>query len=900
MARLIIVSNRLPVSLHAKPDGTYAMKQSIGGLATAIGPYHKSHNDCLWVGWSSIDPDACPKSEIKSVTEEFKSRRCVPIFLTQKEIDGYYAGYANDTLWPLFHDFAHEATFDSSTWKVYQEVNQKFADAIIEFVNPDDTVWIQDYHLMLLPAMLRSRFPKLKIGWFLHIPFPSPEIFHQLPNGKELLEGLMGADLLGFHTEDFCVNFLASVRALLGLEVDKDGRIPIGSGTSQRFVTVDAFPIGIDYGLYRRNAHSSLAQAMRHGIEAVSGKRTRRVSTSLTAESEAAAEASDQEENWWSAHTSDELPEVELAQSAAAKRGTEDNKVVVSVDRLDYTKGLPERLRAFDLMLSRYPEWVGHVTYYLLATPTREDVETYRKLKDQVDQLVGEINGKYSLLSWTPIHYITRSLPIKPVCGIYTAGDVALVTPLRDGMNLVAKEYLASRDGRDGALVLSDECGAARELTDAFIVNPYDTEAVCEALHSALEIGSDEAKRRNAAMQARLKYRTAGLWSAEFLSTLRQVSDPRMADRRLQSVQRDHLVHEWGQSKRKLVLCDYDGTLTQIVRTPGRAKPTHRLLDLLREVGSIPDVDLYLVSGRTRETMDEWFGCLPIGLIAEHGAWHTKPIEGTTAKNADGRTIAPKRYWRRADGLPDPDEWRPIIETIMNKSVARVPQSFIEYKSTDLAWHYRMSDQKLAQEQRERLVDELQKVCPQYGLMVMRNAKVIEVCPANVSKGEAVKPLLESGRYDFVLALGDDTTDETMFASVSGCASARNKADTHDVDNAGVVKMVDSMETTTTVDGSSAESNGSKPAKKSAAPSAAWTIKVGAGDTNARSRIATPTDTGRLLGYLVAESEAVAAGTGPAPKAKPKSKSKAKKASKSKTSAKPTPKAASKTKKASK
>ncbi|MDF7666053.1 trehalose-phosphatase [Bifidobacterium sp. ESL0745] len=897
MARLIIVSNRLPVSLHAKPDGTYALKQSIGGLATAIGPYHKSHNDCLWVGWSSIDPETRTKVQIDKIREEFTRRRCIPIFLTQKEIDGYYAGYSNDTLWPLFHDFAHEAKFDSSTWKVYQEVNQKFADAIAELVSPDDTVWIQDYHLMLLPAMLRARFPKLKIGWFLHIPFPSPEIFHQLPNGKELLEGLMGADLLGFHTEDFCVNFLASVRSILGLGVDTNGRIPVDANGQKRFVTVDAFPIGIDYGLYRRNAHSSLAQAMRHGIEAVSGKRTRRVSTSLTAESEAAAEASDGEENWWSAHTKDELPEVKLARSAAAKRSTEDNKVVVSVDRLDYTKGLPERLRAFDLMLSRYPEWVGHVTYYLLATPTREDVETYRKLKEQVDQLVGEINGKYSLLSWTPIHYITRSLPIKPVCGIYTAGDVALVTPLRDGMNLVAKEYLASRDGRDGALVLSDECGAARELTDAFIVNPYDTEAVCEALHSALEIGSAEAKRRNAAMQARLKYRTASLWSAEFLSTLRQVSDPRMADRRLQSSQRDRLVHEWGVSKHKLVLCDYDGTLTQIVRTPGRAKPTRRLLDLLCKVGSIPDVDLYLVSGRTRETMEEWFGDLPVGLIAEHGAWHSKPVASGATSAKDGKTGAPKRYWRRADGLPDPDEWRPIIETIMNKSVARVPQSFIEYKSTDLAWHYRMSDQKLAKEQRERLVAELQKVCPQYGLMVMRNAKVIEVCPANVSKGQAVEPLLESGRYDFALAMGDDTTDETMFAEVSSCASAHhsdddtNDAANADVDAAELVKMVESAQAPVATATSEVVATTTAKPKKSKKPSAWWTIKVGAGDTNARSRIATPTDTARLLGYLVAESEAVTAGADP--DAKPKRASKPKSKSKDSTSSK----AASKSKK---
>lgn len=834
MARLIIVSNRLPMSLHGKPDGTYLLTQNIGGLSTAIGPYHKSHKDCLWVGWSGIDPATHTEDEINAISDEFTRHRCIPVFLDRKQINGYYAGYSNDTLWPLFHDFAHEAKFDSLTWKAYEEVNEKFADTIAGLINPDDTVWVQDYHLMLLPALLRAQQPKLKIGWFLHIPFPSPEIFHQLPNGKELLEGLMGADLLGFHTEDFCANFLASVKSTLNLSIDKGGRISVQEDGRQRFVTVDAFPIGMDYGLYRRNARSSLAQAMRHGIEAVSGKRTRRVSTSLSAESRAAAEA----EESWSAYTEDDLSEVKLAQSAAAKRGTRDNKVIVSVDRLDYTKGLPERLRAFALMLSRYPEWVGHVTYYLLATPSREGVESYRQLKEHVDQLVGEINGKYSLLSWTPIHYITRSLPIKPVCGIYTAGDVALVTPLRDGMNLVAKEYLASRDGRDGALVLSDQCGAASELTDAFIVNPYDTEAVCEALHSALEISSTEAKRRNAVMQARLKYRTASLWSTEFLSALRQVSDPRWADRRLRSIQRDRLVHEWGQSGRKLVLCDYDGTLTQLTRTPGRAKPTRRLLTLLREVGSIPDVDLYLVSGRTQETMEEWFGDLPVGLIAEHGAWCSEPVISDKA--------ASKRTWIRADGMPDPEEWRPIIEIIMDKAVARVPKSFIEHKSTDLAWHYRLSDQKLAKEQRERLVAELEKICPQYDLLVMRNSKVIEVCPANVSKGKAVEPLLRCGRYDFVLALGDDTTDETMFEAVIDAAGARIEPHS-EIDVEPVLSSADAE-----ID---AESNDSTLT--------GWTIKVGAGDTQAHSRIASPTDTERLLGYLVSESQAVAAGSLP-------------------------------------
>ncbi|MDF7663073.1 bifunctional alpha,alpha-trehalose-phosphate synthase (UDP-forming)/trehalose-phosphatase [Bifidobacterium sp. ESL0763] len=841
MTRLIIVSNRLPMSLYAKPDGTFALKQNIGGLATAIGPYHKSHSDCHWVGWSGIDPQTRTKEEVEAITAEFDRQRCVPIFLSEREIDGYYAGYSNDTLWPLFHDFAHEAKFDPQTWKVYQEVNQKFAGAVASILRPDDTVWIQDYHLMLLPAMLRSRFPKLRIGWFLHIPFPSPEIFHQLPNGADLLRGLLGADLIGFHTVDFCANFMAVLRMLLGLDVGENGRIAVGGN---RFVTVDAFPIGIDYNLYRRTAHSSLAKAMRNGIEAVSGKRTRRLKTSLSAESKAALEARSMGDRLLD-FEKDELPEEVLAKSASASGKAMPNKDVISVDRLDYTKGLPERLRAFALMLDRYPEWIGHVTYYLLATPSREDVETYRRLKQQVDQLVGDINGKYSLLSWTPIHYITRSLPIKPVCGIYAAGDVALVTPLRDGMNLVAKEYLACRDGRDGALVLSDMCGAARELTDAYIVNPYDIDAVCEALHSALTIDTDEAKRRNKTMQTRLQYRTASLWSTEFLSTLRQVSDPALADRRLESLQRDKLVDRWGKSRRKLLLLDYDGTLTPLVRTPDRAKPTRRLLDLLRRLGSQPDVDLYIVSGRDRDTMEDWLGSLPVGLIAEHGVWRSDVSDtgkdSHEAGSADSTSVTGPsgRVWRRATDLPDPAVWRPVIEAIMDESVTRLPKSFVEHKSSTLAWHYRRCDQKLAAAERDRLLRRLREVCGKYGLMTMENSKVVEVCPVSISKGLAVVPLAQCDRYDFVLAAGDDTTDETMFAAVPDDGSLQNTFHPRSSrpDDLGVLARI----------GTDISS---------------WTIKIGAGGTKARTRIADPAEMLRLLGYLATESDAVAVDRG--------------------------------------
>jgi trehalose 6-phosphate synthase/phosphatase len=790
MPRLIIISNRLPMSLEEQPDGSFSMKQNVGGLATAIGPYHRSHHDCLWVGWSGEDPADHTDEEIEAMRSTYKKNRCIPLFLSGEQVAGFYAGFSNNTLWPLLHDFSHEAVFDPNTWETYQQVNQLFADALAPLIRKGDTVWVQDYHLMLLPALLRGRFDNISIGWFLHVPFPSPEIFRSLPQSRDILKGVLGADLLGFHTVDFVQNFKSCVRQLLGYEMDDSGHITAEDGHT---ATVDAFPIGIDYNLYRRTTRTSLARAMRRGIEEQSGKRPgRRYNTSLSAEGSAAAEAATKSGSWWSHHVHEELPELTLAQSALSGKNSKPNKVVVSVDRLDYTKGLPERLRAFERLLEKYPEWTGHVTYYLLATPSRGDVETYRKLKEEVDRLVGRINGRFSLLAWTPIHYITRSLPIKPVCGIYAAGDVALVTPLRDGMNLVAKEYLACHDGRDGALVLSDMCGAVKELTEAFIVNPYDIEMTCEALHDALEISPEESTRRNRAMQARIKARTAGTWCAGFLDALRQVSDPGLSDKRLRMDQRNVLLAQWAKANRKLLLCDYDGTLTPLVRDPNHAKPTLELRALLSRIGTEPGVDLVIVSGRSHTTMEQWFGELPVSLVAEHGAWRSD-------YDSNGRT------WARAENIPDAKQWQPAIEELMKQSVDRVPRSFIEHKADALAWHYRTSNQRSAQLERKQLLHDLREVCTGLGLMVMENSKVVEVCPLTTSKGRAISSWVAGGDYDFMLAVGDDTTDETMFAAM---------------------------------------------------PEDSWTLKVGSGMTKARSRIVGAAALHRLFGYLIAESEA--------------------------------------------
>lgn len=787
VSRLIIVSNRLPVSLDATEDGSYSLRQNVGGLATALGPYHKAHRDCLWVGWSGVSPHQCSQEDLQDIQQAYKDRRCLPIFLSQEEIDGYYDGFSNNTLWPLFHDFSHEAQFNPDDWDMYQTVNRRFAQALEPIINKDDTIWIQDYHLMLLPQMLRKRFPEVSIGWFLHIPFPSEEIFRSLPWSREILEGVLSANLLGFHTTDFVSSFIASVgRIFPESSVNQDGLIEMPDG---HHAAVDAFPIGIDYNLYARTSRSGLAQDMRRGIEFSAGKSKSHFHSFMSAEGDAAAEAASQEGSWWSHHHLEDQPELDLSRSATASINQKENKIIVSVDRLDYTKGLPERLKAFGLMLEKYPEWTGHVTYYLLATPSREDVASYRELKAQVDELVGRINGRFSLLAWTPIHYITRSLSIKPVCGIYAAGDVALVTPLRDGMNLVAKEYLACHDGREGSLVLSNMCGAADELTDAFIVNPYDIDMVCEALHKALEISPQEACARNVRMQARLKVRTAANWSQTFLETLRQVTTAGMSEKRIRMDTRNEMVDAWEQATCRLILCDYDGTLTPLVKNPDRARPTKATRQMLQDVASQEGVDFFIVSGRNHQTMEEWFGDLPVGLIAEHGAW-SKATSGPDAG-----------IWKRAQGLPDAESWQLQIKALMEEAVQRVPGSFVEVKADALAWHYRKSDPRLAEIERDRLAAKLNDAVSGNGLMVMRNSKVLEVCPVAASKGQAVRPLLESGKYDFTLAFGDDTTDETMFAVM---------------------------------------------------PQDSWPVKVGSGDTKARVRMQSPSAVQLLLRDLAA------------------------------------------------
>ena len=388
MSRLLIVSNRLPVNVKRDGNG-YKVTPSVGGLATGLGAFHASYQS-LWIGWPGITLETKEKPE----AAEAACRRegCIPVFLTRHEEDQYYNGFCNKTIWPLFHYFNQYTQYKSGMWEMYKRVNRAFCDTVCRVAEPDDIIWIHDYHLMLLPRMIRERMPYVAMGFFLHIPFPSFEVFRQLPWREEIIEGLLGCDLIGFHTYDYVRHFHNCVRGHFGYEYVL-GQIPVGN----RIVKVDAFPMGIDYKRY---------------VEAV-----------------------------------DDAKVKQEARKIREKVG--DRKILLSIDRLDYSKGIPQRLEAYTLFLERYPEYRGKVTYILVAVPSRTRVGQYALLKRQVDELVGRVNGRFGTFGWIPVWYLYRSFPFKQLMGLYAAADIALVTPLRDGMNLVAKEFIAAkRDGR--------------------------------------------------------------------------------------------------------------------------------------------------------------------------------------------------------------------------------------------------------------------------------------------------------------------------------------------------------------------------------------------------------------------------------------------------------------------
>jgi trehalose 6-phosphate synthase/phosphatase len=695
--RLLVISNRLPFTV--REDGEdIRFDESNGGLVTGLSGYldHQKQTpgfECLWIGWPGTSVPAEKQARVTAMAME--KHRAVPVFIPAAEMDVFYHGFCNHTLWPLFHYFPSMVAYDESTWQTYKRVNEAFAEAVLSVVRPGDVIWVHDYQLMLLPKLLRRGAPDNRIGFFLHIPFPSYEIFRLLPSGwaREILQGMLGSDLVGFHTHDYTQYFLRCVYRALGFEHNL-GNI----ATGDKLVKADTFPLGIDFEKFH---------------EAAAGPAVTREAKALESQLNGC-------------------------------------KIVFSVDRLDYTKGILHRLKGFEEFLTKNPAWIGKVAFILSVVPSRVEEEHYQQMKKEIDEAVGKINGRFGNLGWTPILYQYRSLPFENLVSMYALSHVAMITPLRDGMNLVAKEFLACRRDGTGVLILSEMAGAARELGEAIQVNPNHSGEVAAALLEALTMEVEEQVRRNRAMQERLRLYTAQRWAEDFLRALGdfQSLQRKLATLYLGAGLRNTLISRYHTASRRLILLDYDGTLVPFAPHPQQARPDAKLLALLTRLAAAPGHRVYLVSGRDRRVLQEWFGGTGMGLIAEHGVWILeRGPEWTLMKPLNAA-------------------WKSQIMPILRLYVDRLPGSFLEEKEFSIAWHYRKADPELGAHRAKELIDDLVHFTANIDVQVLEGKKVVEIRNAGVNKGNAALFCQNRFQPDFFLAIGDDQTDEDLFKAM--------------------------------------------------------------------------------------------------------------------------------------
>lgn len=692
--RVLVVSNRLPFTASSEDD-ELALQPSSGGLVSGLRAYldWMQHNstgtDYLWIGWPGISVEDKNREKLRSMSLKLHAS---PVFIDDKTMDKFYHGFCNSTIWPLFHYFSNLAKFSEEEWDDYVRVNETFRDSILKILQPGDTVWIHDYHLMLLPRLLRDKVPDATIGFFLHTPFPSYDVFRTLPTRwrREILEGILGADLVGFHTIDYTQHFLRCVLRILGID-NSFGQLLDG----ERSVRVDTFPMSVDYKEISRRVKTDDVQR----------------------------------------------------QSGTLRETLGNLKTVLSLDRLDYTKGIKKRLEAFATFLEQHPEWQRKVVLLLSVVPSRLGSEHYQEMKEEIDKLVGNINGKFGSIEWTPIVYRYRFLPYDELLSLFAASDVAMVTPLRDGMNLIAKEYVASRANQKGVLILSEMAGASRELGEALIINPNDQSEIVEALKTALEMPDEEQMRRNQVMQTRVDRYDVIHWGQDFIGELGSVKEQqeKFNARLLDKSSREKLVRAYASSQRRILFLDYDGTLSPFKERPETAVPGAILIATLNTLVEDPRNNLVIISGRHRALLEKWFGSLNITIVAEHGAW---------IKEKD-------KDWVPAVKVES--NWKEKVLPILLSHEDRLPGSFTEEKEFSLVWNFRSADPELASVRSKELADELSYFSENTDLQVLQASRSIEVRNIGIDKGVAAKLLLADKNFDFVLAVGDDQADEDLF-----------------------------------------------------------------------------------------------------------------------------------------
>lgn len=687
MPKTYLVSNRLPVRIGAdgKPERT------TGGLASALAG---AGMDATWVGWPGISTEDI--GDVDALRASMEEIGVKPVLIGAEEYEGFYEGYSNGTLWPLLHYMGERARFEDEWFGLYEQANRKFADVVLENVEDGDTVWIHDYQLFLLPQMLRESERKITVGFFLHTPFPSSEIFRALPQRSEILRGLLGADLIGFHTYNYLRHFRSALLRVLGIESEIDAVLAGGSE-----VKLGVYPIGHDHGGFSKALLSpGFSDSLKKHAAELAGK-----------------------------------------------------KLILSVERLDYTKGVPQKLRAIRFYLEANPGTTADVVFVIVAVPSRESIEEYAQLTEQVQREVGAINGDFGTVGHAPLQFLYRSFPQEELAALYALADVCLVTPLVDGMNLVAKEYIDCKSeavgARAGVLVLSEFAGAAQEMSRAIQVNPHDARAVADAISRALAMPEDEKVQRTIIMQARIRRTDSAAWAKTFLSDLENAGANNKVDDspRFPNLAAN-LAERATTGQRVSLFLDYDGTLRDFVKDPEAAVPDEALRPLLSKLAAHPNIDIAVVSGRPATFLQKHFEGIGITLVSEHGYRWLLP--GATD-------------WHLIRDHIDTD-WKAVVMPHLQQAEDQTPGSHIEEKRSSIVWHFRGSDPEFGIWQARGLLSELTEVTANLPVSVHHGKKIIEVASQLVNKGQAVKALVAQWQPQAVLTAGDDQTDETMFA----------------------------------------------------------------------------------------------------------------------------------------
>lgn len=682
--RKIHVSYRLPISFETK-GGKTVPKPSAGGLATALNSVGSNGDSKdLWLGVADIS-----RSKWDSLASEIQTEfELGPIFLPSSLHAAFYKGFSNSVLWPLFHYFPSFVEFKDAYLEAYKQANAEMAQMVVQCYREGDLIWIHDYHFMLLPGLVRKQLPDAKIGFFLHIPFPNFEVFRLLPSEVKamLLQGVMGASLVGFQTWGYAGSFMECVQKVLG-----KNHIAYRFEEVAHACKVGVFPISIDFEKFHAAYDDPATTRCREEL----------------------------------------------------RRAFGDRKIIFSVDRLDYTKGVMYRLQAFDLFLEQHPEWKGKVVFVLVIVPSREEIQKYWERRQMIELNINRINQLHGNYHYTPVVYHYQTVSFAKLTGFFSIANLALISPVRDGMNLVAKEFVATRKDQKGVLMLSELTGAAEELQEAILFNPLDTKQMAEQIHRSLLMDEAEQAQRMRRMQAYLRKHTVFHWVSSFLGSLSEQNGQQLPLDCIDAGQISNLLSDFASAEKRLILLDYDGTLVRFYPQPDMAKPDDKLKGLLSRIAHDSRTKVAIVSGRDHITMDRWFGDLPLDLIAEHGAF------------------IKQSQWRSQ--ISKPPAWREEIKAMMNSFAETHQGSFVEEKPLGIAWHYRKMEDRVGFDASRALLGQLKSYLLDMKAVVLDGNKVVEVKPAGSDKGQVLANAFAIPDYEFVLAIGDDRTDEDLF-----------------------------------------------------------------------------------------------------------------------------------------